>query len=503
MSSSESSSSPSPSPPASPEPSFHGPPDLERLVLHLVSAKRALSSTQHVVRANDLITSSRTFIEDIVISNAKNSYAKNGVDEQLDTLQAIHDGIVDTGELAAAEFKQTIARLDVANDRLQTTLAGLKKVLIDESLQKPRQILSQSSNESQVSSRSEGRTNESATAETKQRTLHDFVDEGNHEDVLASLRSLIDSYHEAEGDLTDNTVRFSKSIASASDILLEHASGSDPPRRPTPYDEPLLTTSALFNSMESHAAEMASSLQSLVSHYDLCVSALKHTEGGGEAARAALQTVELAKNTPGIEESLYRATVPDPMDEDERLEMLRVLENDAIEVEDVASEISERASEMEDLYSQLSNRASLSRKTTSRIRHAMTQLHIIKDTLPLYIDALSFFRSSWSNIQMSIVNKTQELVGFCSFYEQFLVGYKKLLREVDRRKAVDLQMRKVAEKASKELERLWESDRAAREEFVNDVGGFLPGDLAPSLAEIGKRWEVKQVEDEVLDESGD
>ena len=54
-------------------------------------------------------------------------------------------------------------------------------------------------------------------------------------------------------------------------------------------------------------------------------------------------------------------------------------------------------------------------------------------------------------------------------------------------------MRKVAEKARRDLEKLFEVDREAREEFVEEVGGFLPGDIWPGLADQGSRWEVVEV----------
>jgi autophagy-related protein 17 len=58
-------------------------------------------------------------------------------------------------------------------------------------------------------------------------------------------------------------------------------------------------------------------------------------------------------------------------------------------------------------------------------------------------------------------------------------------------------MVRVAEKARRDLEKLYEVDREAREEFVDEVGGFLPGDIWPGLAERGTRWVVrKEVGDE-------
>ncbi|KAK6434503.1 Autophagy-related protein 17 [Oleoguttula sp. CCFEE 5521] len=483
---SSSDSSPSPSPPSSPEASFHGPPDLERLVLHFVSAKRALTSTQYVHRANEIITGSRALIEEIATLNAKNGFARRGVDEQIETLEAIHNGINDAGEKVDFEFQQTIARLDVANDRLQTTLAGLRKVLIDPSLGQPARPTTETSAQGELSTN----LDDSEATKSRQRTLHDFVDEANHEEVLASLRGFIDSYRDSQSDLDDNVARLSESITHITEILLDLNKDSDPPKRPTPYDEPPLLISTMWHDMEAHAADMAGSLQSLISHYDLSVSALKHTEGGGEAAKLALPA------GVDIDDSLYAKKVPDPIDDAERAEMLRVLENDAVEVDDVAAEIKDRADDMESLFTQLSDRADAARRSQTQLVQAYKSLLTIKTSLPLYIEALDLFRTSWSSIQVSIIAKTEELVGFCGFYEQFQTSYKKLLREADRRKAAAEQMRTLASKARRDLDRLWRTDQKARDTFMEDVGVFLPGDLAPGLAGAATRWEVMEVSTE-------
>ena len=513
--SSSSSAAASPSPPTSPyqqqgsalqaeqQQQQQQPPSLERLVLHFVAAKKSLTATQHVYRATELASSSRALVEEIAALNAKTSYARKGVDEQLGTLREIRGAVADAGEKAGDEFKVTIAKLDVANDRLQATLGSLRKVIVDRSLQK-KTVEGAAGKEEHQSQPQWGDSPEHDVDDDdgQQKTLYDFVDEANHEDLLASLRNLIDTFNDSRGDLDDTLARFDDSIASIVDAVQgtdDDSHGSNPPSKITPYDEPPLSIPALFHDMESHAAEMATLLHSLISHYDLCVSALKHTEGGGEAAREAVRATEdiaAAKNAAGVEESLYGATIPDPMDADERAEMLRVLENDAAEVEDVVGELRERGGEMEGLYAQLNLRAEIARRSMSGLRRAVEIMRTVKTALPVYLDAITGFGEGWANVRLAMQGKTQELVGLCGFYEQFWAGYKKLLREVERRAVLEAQMFKVAEKARADLDALAEADREAREDFVDEVGGFLPGDIWPGLAERGSRWIVKRVADE-------
>jgi autophagy-related protein 17 len=508
---SSSSSAASPSPPTSPyqqqgsAEQQQQPPSLERLVLHFVAAKKSLVATQHVYRATELASSSRALVEEIAALNAKTSYARRGVDEQLGTLREIRGAVADAGEKAGDEFKVTIAKLDVANDRLQTTLGSLRKVIVNRSLQKAK-LKGAAGTERQSQhlwgSSPDDEVDVNEDEEDQQKTLYDFVDEANHEDLLASLRNLIDTFNDSRGDLDDTLSRFDESIASiveAAQGTDDDSHGSSPPSKITPYDEPPLSIPALYHDMESHAAEMATLLHSLISHYDLCVSALKHTEGGGEAAREAVKATEdtaAAKTAAGVEESLYGATIPDPMDADERAEMLRVLENDAAEVEDVVGELRERGGEMEGLYAQLNLRAEIARRNMSGLRRAVEIMRTVKTALPVYLDAITGFSEGWANVRLAMQGKTQELVGLCGFYEQFWAGYKKLLREVERRAVMEAQMVKVAEKARADLDALAEADREAREDFVDEVGGFLPGDIWPDLAERGSRWIVKRVVDD-------
>ena len=520
---SSSSSVASPSPPTSPhqhqgsalhaeqqQQQQHQPPSLERLVLHFVAAKKSLTATQHVYRATELASSSRALVEEIAALNAKTSYARRGVDEQLETLREIRGAVADSGDKAGDEFKETIAKLDVANDRLQATLSSLRKVIVNRSLQKKPLGPPAKEHQSQHAwgdspDEDYGAGGDGNEGVQQEKTLYDFVDEANHEDLLASLRNLIDTFNDSRGDLDENIARFEDSIASiiaavqGTDGDDDSHGSSNPPSKITPYDEPPLPIPAIFHDMESHAAEMATLLHSLISHYDLCVSALKHTEGGGEAAREAVRATEdvaAARNASGVEESLYGATVPDPMDAAERAEMLRVLENDAAEVEDVIGELRERGSEMEGLYAQLSSRAESARRSMSGLRRAVEIMRNFKTTLPVYLDAVNGFGEGWANVRLAIQGKTQELVGLCGFYEAFWAGYKKLLREVERRAVLEAQMVKVAEKARADLEALAAADREARENFVDEVGGFLPGDIWPGLAERGSRWVVRRVTDD-------
>ncbi|KAF1824513.1 uncharacterized protein K489DRAFT_354579 [Dissoconium aciculare CBS 342.82] len=476
MSSSEASSSQgSPSPQTSPVASLHEAqaraPNLGQLVGYFVAAKRSLEASGHVYRATELVNSSRTLIEDIAVLNAKNSYASRALDEQLNTLRAIEDVVVEEADRVSNEFNATLASLDDADRRLQQTLDALRQTVVDVKLSQRQQ--------------------------TRLKSLLDFIDETTHGQLRTSLYALIDAYHHARNEVEQSLVSYGESVKRLNALL------ADPPQlpdKPTIYDEPPPTIPQLFRNLESHASEIASLLYNLVSHYDLCVTALKHTEGGGEAARLAVQAADgLAKDeaTAGrTEESLYSKTTPEPISLEERLEMLVVLENDALEVADVTQEIKDLASAMESQYSQLTRHAQQARTRHDVLRHLLSRLHLFHvEVLPVHVQLNRVFISqTWSELHANLQSKTSELVDLCTFYESFLSGYAALLEEVRRRATSEAQMRQTAERARRELTKLFEAERIARETFMADVGEYLPRDIWDGLEEEVRRWEVKRAE---------
>jgi autophagy-related protein 17 len=501
MSSSEASSSQgSPSPQTSPVASLHEAqaraPNLGQLVGYFVAAKRSLEASGHVYRATELVNSSRTLIEDIAVLNAKNSYASRALDEQLNTLRAIEDVVVEEADRVSNEFNATLASLDDADRRLQQTLDALRQTVVDVKLSQRQQTrLVQSPARTSASQESASIVDDETGIPEK--SLLDFIDETTHGQLRTSLYALIDAYHHARNEVEQSLVSYGESVKRLNALL------ADPPQlpdKPTIYDEPPPTIPQLFRNLESHASEIASLLYNLVSHYDLCVTALKHTEGGGEAARLAVQAADgLAKDeaTAGrTEESLYSKTTPEPISLEERLEMLVVLENDALEVADVTQEIKDLASAMESQYSQLTRHAQQARTRHDVLRRLLSRLHLFHvEVLPVHVQLNRVFISqTWSELHANLQSKTSELVDLCTFYESFLSGYAALLEEVRRRATSEAQMRQTAERARRELTKLFEAERIARETFMADVGEYLPRDIWDGLEEEVRRWEVKRAE---------
>jgi autophagy-related protein 17 len=502
MSSSEASSSQgSPSPQASPVASVHDTqaksPDLGQLVVYFVAAKRSLEASSHVYRATELVTSSRALIEDIAVLNAKNLYASRALTSQLDILREVESTVIDEADQISISFDATLASLDEADRRLQQTLDALRQTVVDAKLGRRQSAqLAQSSKQSIV-----GKENSTSLADseavTSAKSLLDFIDETTHGQLLTSLYALIDAYHHARNGVEQSLLSYRESVKLLTALLAEPP---QPPDKPTIYDEPPPTISELFRNLEGHATDIAMLLNNLVSHYDLCVTALKHTEGGGEAARLAVQAADgMSKadiTADKTEESLYNKTTPEPISLQERLEMLAVLEGDAVEVADVTQEIKDLASAMELQYSQLTRHAQQARTRHKVLRQLLSRLHHFHmETLPVHVQLTRVFVSqTWPELHTDLQKKTTELVDLCAFYESFLSGYAALLEEVRRRAASETQMRQTADKARRELAKLFEAERSAREIFMADVGEYLPRDIWDGLEEDVRKWEVRRAE---------
>ena len=485
----------------SPSTSFHAEPSLQRLTTHFVTAKRSLSTTHHVFRANELVTASRALVEEIAVLNARNEYAGREADDGVRMLEDVKWHIEKRGGDTQSEFSTVLKGLDEANGRLMSTLETLRGTVVDASLQR------QQSGDKSIADLDEER-DEVKKSQEDDKTLLTFIDTSKHEAVQNTLHTQIDNFYAARDDLSASLDKF------ASHIEVLHSMLTPPPDpepsellRPALYDEPPPTIPQPFHSITDNASTMASLLQSLISHYDLCVTALKHTEGGGEAARRAVQqhqrsdspsdSTELPKGKSNLEESLYRKDHASPISSDEKREMLKVLEHDSEEVDDVVAELGEHARDLEGAFDQLATHARKGRERDQTLRRVVGMLQEMRDIhLPSHLHALQTFSQDWSRIHSAIDEGTAQLVDLSAFYADFYDGYAKLLREVERRAAAEAQMKRIAEKAAREIGKVRQADAEAREGFMTEVGSFLPGDLWPALHRSARRWEVVEVGEE-------
>jgi len=218
---------------------------------------------------------------------------------------------------------------------------------------------------------------------------------------------------------------------------------------------------------------MASLLESLVSHFDMCATAIKHTEGGLTAVRDYTNENVNVPSLSGVIGSPSNSLNLNPISDVERLEMLQIIRNDAAEVDDV----------VQDHLSHLSH-------THKSISAAFSLLTSVGAKLPSYIQASQLFMQKWTSYANQLSTQMEELDAMRVFYEGYLSSYDGLILEVERRRAMEEKMKAVLRKAMESVGKLWETDRKERDSFRRNVGEFLPSDLWEGLVGDAPRWEV-------------
>jgi autophagy-related protein 17 len=282
------------------------------------------------------------------------------------------------------------------------------------------------------------------------KTLHDFVDDQGVDNLKSSIRSSIDQVQEAQKDFGYSISSFDSDLLAIekaiTSITISSPSSSDVLESPIP---------SLLRSLESHAKEMAVLLQSLVRHFDLCVTAIKHTEGGGAAARSI--TGDLPKGMGVIDRGSSSdddSAPPEPITDKEREDMLDVLSKDAAEVEDVVIEIRDRLTEMEAQFDPVSSHVGYLSGVHDDAIAAFQLLEEIGTRLPVYVSSSREYLVRWEEEKVRIESRMEDLDGLREFYEGFLKAYDGLIIEVGRRRGVQVRMEAIIREAMAKVEQL-------------------------------------------------
>jgi autophagy-related protein 17 len=255
---------------------------------------------------------------------------------------------------------------------------------------------------------------------------------------------------------------------------------------------------------------MAQLLTSLTKHFDLCVTAIRTTEGGAALARRRAAEVTQSQGGDGlsisgvIAEQESHTSDLEPITREDRADMLRVVVDDAAEVDDVVREISERLGLMEEDFTALSEQVGQIQAAYTGTLEAFRALEEIGTRVASYVAAESEFLQRWEDEKQAIFAKLEEMEQLRDFYEGYSSAYDTLILEVERRRIVEEKINTIWRKARENVDKLVENDRKEREVFRQDVGEHLPTDLWHGMNNSMKRWEVVAVESQPgAEESGD
>ncbi|CAD6564829.1 MAG: autophagy protein 17 [Alectoria sarmentosa] len=444
---------------------------LETLIPHLLASKRSLSSINHVWRANELCTSTRTSLEKSAITTARTSFLRSGIMSQLAVLQQVQRNTETTARQGKAEFQAVVENLDEADKRLRDTLGKLRSTIVEVGLR---------------------------PEDEERRSLLDFMNEEGVEGLVGVIKESLGGAGQGMKEFEDGNRGFEEEVHIVSRLL----HGGESKRRSGVVDtvsqgreeqgQDRSPIPQILHEMEDHAREMAANLESLVSHYDLCVTAIKQTEGGGDAASKIAgdlaEGVDIGQDAGGAP--------PEPMEDHERLEMMRVLEEDAGQVEDVVMEIRDHIAEMETLHSRVEMYTDQLASEHANTTAAFRMLEDLGQKLPGHITRTQIFLVRWDEEKASIDERLEELEGLTELYDGFLRAYDNLLIEIGRRKVHELKVEQIVQEARTQLERLYEDEVEARDIFKKEQGEFLPVDIWPGLRDRPLRYSISSADDQ-------
>ncbi|KAL4878046.1 autophagy-related protein 17 [Aspergillus karnatakaensis] len=480
----------------------HETPALDTLVDHLIAAKKSLSSINHVWRANEIVTAARSTLEETVVVSARTGFLRNGLNNQLRLLYSVRAEVEQISLTGRSEFNGALKSLDEADARLKKTLGQLRDTIVHASF------------------RPEGEDPKS---------LHDFVDERGVEELHATLKNSIDRINAAQAELDSSNRNFDGELQSIKKALGTYraatklassrssVSSSGSQSASNPSLPSLSSMPSMVHSLEMHAQEMAKLLESLVAHFDQCVNAVKHTEGGGAAAQSI--TGDLPAGVIGsrggqdVEGDIANMNAPlDPLSDSHYREMVNVIINDAAEAEDVVMEISDRIGEMESVIENLLAQRDSFLAIYSATKDVFSHLSSLASTrLPGYIAQAHGFTGVWNEEHDCINEGLANLSDLNALYDGFLDAYDGLIIEVARRRHVRHRVEKILREARHKLDILYDEDVNARETFRVDQGDYLPSDIWPGLSREPMRVEfyritggpLKGVIEENPDQSGE
>ncbi len=447
---------------------------LESLISHLLASKRSLSSIHHVHRATTILSSARSDLESTTILAARTKFLQRWLASQIKILRGVQFELEDVVHSSQSEFSSILKGLDDAGKRLEHTVHRLKSTKIELGFRV-------------ADLRTSVLLEDETVTETKE-TLHDFVDVAPVEELKDNLKASINEVQQAKREMEQSLQEFEEDLqavnnASGGKTATSSSSSStfQPPNIP-----------AILKALETHARETAESLESLVKHFDLCVTAIQHTEGGGAAVAKNLEMGELPE---GVSVEDFKAPTQ-PITEDEKKEMMAVLDNDAAEVEEVVVEIQDRISQMEAQRDQVLLWKEKKEGENEDVMAAMKLLEQVGTKLAGYINQSQSFVARWGEEKLKIEEGMAGLEDLRDVYRNFLGAYDGLIVEVGRRKAVRNQMDKVIREAHSKLQELYEDDIEEREAFRRDQGEYLPMDIWSGLSDPPPKFAFSRIGDD-------
>ncbi|CAK7266482.1 hypothetical protein SEPCBS119000_002046 [Sporothrix epigloea] len=442
---------------------------VETLVEHLLAARRALGTISQVLRSNEMATEARALYTEAMVDAARTGFLRRGIRQQAAVLVQIRRGMSQAYDAGRRDFHLLIRTLDEANGQLEHTMDILRATTVAAAFR---------------------------PAGEAPRSLLDFVDEAGVDALRNAIKQSIVELQDAQTSFDGDLLRFDTDLRALNKAM---AAAPAPPPLPLSLasdasaDDGLQDASHpgpnLLSTLTLRSHRMAENLASLTRHFDLCVTAVRATEGALEMARwkaassssgdplnepVSISGVIAERDDHGEMADKHRL---EPISFQERAEMVQVVLQDAAEVDDVVADIAADLREAEAAFATIQACAEQTRTATEATAAAFGVLEDIGTRLPSYAAAETEFAARWSNERDVVADRLDDMDELRTFYEGYASAYDTLILEAERRRTVEAKIQTVWRKARDAVARLVEADRGERAEFRHEVGEFLPTDL--------------------------
>lgn len=472
-------------------------PDKEMLISHLAAAKRSsFASVSHAYRAQEIVTSGRAALEDIAMYSARSSFLRRGLDYQLSLLKETRRRVGIISSNRQRHFEERLLELKRVDEGLQRTEDKLQQTFVDPAF-RPK--------------------NEPT------KSLYDFIEHSPVEEIHSSVNRAKTLIVDAHLQMSRSSGSFDEQIRASQlaldqcrqgvhKVFLHHqapsfSSSTSSLSSPSltvlrPADSRISSTPVTkqVRLLEARAEIIAELLQSLVRHYDLCSTAVKHTEGGVAAARSIT-----GDHSIGPDPDIFSCGDDDkdqgesshslkPITEAEYREMVDVVLRDAGEADEVVGEIEEHLATMEETLKRvLDNREAASSFHSSFLAISQHFFGPLSMSLAEYKEQIGIFLDTWNEHQDELKLGIQQLDELRAMWIDYIHAYDSLVLEGARRHAARQNANRVLEDARQKLDHIYAEDLAARQHFHVQQGDFLPSDLWPGLLRAPNRVEFKTV----------
>ncbi|KAK7221255.1 hypothetical protein V2G26_009258 [Clonostachys chloroleuca] len=439
---------------------------VDTLVNHLLAAKRSLSTISVVFRANELATNARNEHEDAAILAAQSRFLRRSILDQTAILARLRRSLQATYNWGTNDFKSLIHTMDEVDGSLGAMMSVLRAKKVQSSLRPPGE---------------------------EPKTLLDFVDEESVHKLRDAMKKSIEELQGVQQSFDGDLLRLDTDIRNLKTIISEASispSGADSP------DKPQVPMTERLDNLISYSAHMASNLASLTNHFDLCVTAIRTTEGAAALARRKAAETTQHQGPDGVSisgviaEQESNVSDLEPKTARDRAEMLKVVVQDAGEVDDVVGEIHEGLRMMEQEYGDFQEQVAQTKKAYEGMMQAYIALGEIGERLTDYLAAEEDFKQRWEMEKEVVFSHLKEMHELKEFYGRYSGAYDGLVLEVERRRNVNERVEAIWRKAQENVNKIMETDQSARDTFYTDVGEYLPTDLWDDMQGPAIKWKV-------------